>query len=88
MPISFYKNMKKYRVSLALKVPSNFEVEVNADTEKEAFGKAQDIYNDGKFDENVFTEPDWNNVELDINKKSKASDIGNGIFIEEVEESA
>lgn len=82
------KKMKKYRVSLALKALSNFETEVNASTEKEAFGKALDIYNNGEFDENSITEPDWANAELDINEKSKLSDIGNGIFIEEVEESA
>ena len=76
--------MKKYKVSLALKVPSNFEVEVNATTKKEALRKALEKYHNSEFDEDNLTNVDWDNLELDINEKSNINDIGNGIFIEEV----
>lgn len=36
--------MKKYRVSLAVKIPSNLELEVCANTEKEALKKALGKY--------------------------------------------
>ena len=76
--------MKKYKVSLALKIPSNFEVEVSADTKKEALNKALEKYYNEEFGEDEITEIDWSNIELDINEKGNADDIGNGIFIEEV----
>lgn len=76
--------MKKYRVSLAVKVPSNFEVGVCANTEKEAFKKALGKYENGEFDGNDITGLCWNDAELDINKKSRISGIGNGICIEEM----
>jgi len=76
--------MKKYKVSLALKIPSNFEVEVNAITKKEALNKALKKYYDKEFDEDKITNIDWSNLELDINEKSNINDIDNGIFIKEV----
>ena len=39
MKKSNIKTMKKYLVSLALKVPCNFEIEVNAKSDKEALKK-------------------------------------------------
>jgi len=78
------KNMKKYKVSLALKIPSNFEVEVSARTKKEALNKALKKYYNEEFDEDKITDIDWSNLELDINEKSNIGDIGNGIFIKEV----
>lgn len=76
--------MKKYKVSLALKVPSNFEVEVNATTKKEALRKALERYHNGEFDEDNLINVDWENLELDINEKGNIDDLGNGICIEEV----
>lgn len=76
--------MKKYRVSLALKVPSNFETEVIAASEKAAVKKALEKYHDDELDEDSITDPDWANSELDINEESGADDIGNGIFVEEI----
>jgi len=77
--------MKKYKVSLALKIPSNFEVEVSANTKKEALNKALEKYYNEEFDEDKITDIDWSNLELDINEKGNINDVGNGIFIEEVE---
>jgi len=76
--------MKKYKVSLALKVPSNFEIEINANTKKEALEKALKKYDSKEFNENNITNADWENMELDINEKSHMDDIGNGILIEEI----
>jgi hypothetical protein len=76
--------MKKYKVSLALKVPTNFEVEVNATTKKEVLRKALGKYHKSEFDEYNLTNFDWDNLELDINEEGNIDDIGNGIFIEEV----
>jgi hypothetical protein len=76
--------MKKYKVSLALKIPTNFEVEIRAKTKKEALEKALKKYHTGKFNENTITELDWNNMELDIDDRAKIDDVGNGIFIEEL----
>ena len=78
--------MKKYRVSLALNVPSNFEVEVDADTKRGALNRALEKYDDRNFDENEFTDPDWSNAELSIDEKGSIDRIGNGIFVEEVRE--
>lgn len=42
--------MAKYRVSLALLVPHNFEVQVEAKDEKDALMKGVDIYNSSDWD--------------------------------------
>ena len=76
--------MRKYKVSLALKIPSNFEIEVDAETKKEALEKALEKYYSGEFNEEGITDIDWHNVELDINEKGNIDDLGNGIFIEEM----
>ena len=76
--------MKKYKVSLAVKIPSNFEVKVCADTEKEALKKALEKYENREFNGDDITDLCWNDAELNINKKSRISCIGNGIFIEEI----
>ena len=76
--------MKKYKISLALKVPSNFEIEINASTKKEALKKALEKYYNKEFNEDNITDADWNNLELDISEKGNINDIGNGIYIEEI----
>lgn len=78
------KKMKKYRVSLALKVLSNFEVEVNAASKKAALEEALEKYHANDFDENSITDPDWSSAELDINEEGNINDGNNGIFIEEI----
>ena len=75
--------MKKYKISLALKVYSNFEIEVNANTKEDAFKKALAKYSDGEYDKNNITEPDWENSELDI-KTDDINHLNSGIFIEEI----
>lgn len=75
--------MKKYRISLALKVYSNFEVEVNAKTKKEALEIALEKHSNGEYDENNIMEPDWDNSELDI-KTDDIDDLDSGIHIEEI----
>ena len=76
--------MKKYRVSLAAKIPSNFEVEVCANTEKEALKKALEKYDNGEFDGDNIIDLCWNDAELDINKKNAINNVGNGICIEKI----
>lgn len=78
------RKMKKYRVSLAMKIPSNFEVEIDAANEKAAIKKALEKYHDGDFDEDNITDADWSDAELDINEESSVDDIDSGIFIEEI----
>lgn len=74
--------MRKYKVSLALKIPTNFEIEIKANTKKEALKKALEKYYDEEFNEDKITEIDWSNMELDINENGNIDNIGNGIFIE------
>jgi hypothetical protein len=79
--------MKKYFVSLALKVYSNFETEVEAKSEKEALNLALEKYESGDYDQNDIAEPDWDNAELDVDcdKNGKISPASNGAHIEEVD---
>ena len=76
--------MKKYKVSLALKVYSNFEIEVSADTRRKALGIALGKYSNGEYDEYNIMEPDWVNSELDI-KVDDIDHLDSGVFIEEIE---
>lgn len=75
--------MKKYRVSLATKVLCNFEVEVDAKSEKQALNLALEKW-DGERSVESITDPDWSTVELDIDKKRR-SKLSSGIYIEEIE---
>lgn len=74
----------KYKVSLALKIPANFETEVKAASKKEAFEKALSEYCDGYFEDSCIRDVDFGVVELDINKKQGIDSVGNGIFIQAV----
>lgn len=77
------KNLRKYFVSLALKLPCNFEVKVDAASEKEALNKA--LYNwTHEYDEKYITDPDWVNLELDINYRRPYA-LESGIHIEEMD---
>ena len=78
--------MKKYFVSLALKVPANFNVEVNACSEEDALKIALENWEDRENSMDI-TEPDWEESKLDIRifKNPKLDDLGNGIYIREVD---
>lgn len=73
--------MKKYKVSLAVKIPANFEVEVSASSEQDAFNKAQDMFEG--YDEKNISEPLWQETELDIDNEN-IHQVGNGIYIEKI----
>ena len=67
-----------------MKIPGNFEVEINANTKKEALKKVLGKYEDGEFDGDDIADLRWKDVELDINEKGNINDIGNGICIDEI----
>jgi hypothetical protein len=75
--------MKKYFVSLALKVPCNFEVKIIAKSEKEALEKALEKWDEKDDLENV-TEPMWDELELDTEMKTELDIAGNGVYIQEI----
>ena len=75
--------MKKYKASLALKIYSNFEIEVSADTKEEALRTTLEKYSDGEYNENNIMEPDWANSELDI-QSNDINRLDSGIDIEEI----
>ncbi len=79
--------MKKYSVSLALKVYSNFETEIETSSESKALHLALEKYNSGDYNQSNIAEPDWANSELDIDndKHGKISANSNGAHIEEIE---
>jgi hypothetical protein len=60
--------MKKFHVSIALKVPANFDIEVSARNKKEALQAAIDKYSKGKFDPDDVSEPFWEDAEIDIRR--------------------
>jgi len=74
------KKQKKYFVSLCLKVPANFEVEVRALSEKDAVEKACNMF-DGKSGDCI-SDPIWEETELDIDIKH-INKLSSGIHIEE-----
>ena len=76
--------MKKYRVSLALKVPVNFEVEVSAKSEGKAFGIALKKWENRENILEPFSEPLWDEATLDIKKSNNTGKLGDGIWIDEI----
>jgi len=58
--------MKTYRVSIACKVPINYEVEVNANNENEAVKLAYDKYCDPSDNDWDFSDPIISEESLDI----------------------
>ena len=73
------KKQKKYAVSLCVKVPANFEVEVKAKSEKEAFEKAYNMFD--RHEVEKITDPFWEWVELDIEGDDENAP---GVHIEEI----
>ena len=79
--------MKKYFVSLAPKVYSNFETEIKANSENEALSLAIGKCESGDYDQNNIAKADWANSEIDIDydKKDKISLMSGGVNIEEID---
>ena len=76
------KKQNKYFVSLCLKIPANFEVEVLAENEKDAFEKTLGMFECG--DQNAtISEPFWEESELDIGGRGGINSPG--VHIEEIE---
>ena len=75
------KKGEKYFVSIAMKVPVNFETTISANSEKEAFEKAMGIYDSGKYDNNNISDPDWTDCNINIDKCVK-NYKSPGVFIE------
>lgn len=75
--------MNKYKVSLAMNIPGNFEAEVEGSDKKEALEKALKKYRDGDF-EGDDVSLDFANAEMNIDEEKKIDDLGNGIWIEEI----
>ncbi|HOX61072.1 MAG TPA: hypothetical protein PLV72_03645 [Candidatus Magasanikbacteria bacterium] len=75
--------MKKFLVSLALKIPANFEVEVVAVSRESAFEKALAKWESRKNSKNI-TEPEWESAELDIENTNNIDKDGNGIWVEQI----
>lgn len=75
--------MKKYKISLALKIPSNFEIEINANSKKDALKKSINEFMYRESNETNITDPDWENIDLDI-KENNMDDLDSGINIEKI----
>jgi hypothetical protein len=80
--------MKKYKVSLAVKVPQNYEVEVEAKDEKDAQKKAIDMFqSEDCFNFGEVVECECGDICLDIGKAYADSEgIKDGVSIEEITE--
>ena len=80
--------MKKYRVSLSVNVPHNFEIEIEAENEKEAYEKGRAALESNDYEGGVnngeFVEVDGANPTLDLSDPDKDGEIPNGAFIEEI----
>jgi hypothetical protein len=66
---------KKYKISLAMKVPANFEIETNAASEAEAIKVAIDKYQKGDYNGDNITDPDWTSAALDIGENNIGIDV-------------
>ena len=79
--------MKKYKVSLAVNVPSNFECRVKARNEREAYHKAVEAFDNGDYllvdGEIVDAEGD---CELEISPDN-GKEIPLGVWIKEIKKS-
>ena len=74
--------MKEYFVSIALKVPCNFEIKVKAGSEKQAFEIALEEWRNKRDIENI-TEPMWDELRLDENVFKDINSLESAVFIEE-----
>ena len=71
---------KKYKVSLAMRVPANFEIETEAISEAEAIKIAINKYGSGDYHGDNITDPDWTSATLDLGENNI------GIYAEALED--
>ncbi|OHB58661.1 MAG: hypothetical protein A2173_00520 [Planctomycetes bacterium RBG_13_44_8b] len=69
---------KRYKVSLAMKVPANFEIETDAASETEAIKIAINKYHNGDYTGDNITDPDWIIAKLNI----RGNNIG--VYVEKL----
>jgi hypothetical protein len=56
---------KKYRVSIPIETFVNYEIEISAQSEKDAFDMALDRYHKGEYNDDNITDPDIVNARID-----------------------
>jgi len=69
---------RRYKVSLAMRVPANFEIETDAVSEAEAIKIAINKYQSGNYGEADITDPDWISAMLDLRENNI------GVYVEEL----
>ena len=72
---------KKYRVSLAILTPANYELEVEAESEARAYQKAVDDFNGDMT--GMIEDCDGGDIELALGKKGEDG-LPIGVYIEEI----
>ena len=75
-------NLRTFRVSLACLIPFNFECEVKAQNDLEAFEKGRELFyegEEGEFEEMVPAE-----ATLDLSDNDSEGEIPTGAYIEEI----
>lgn len=76
---------KKYMVSVAVNVPFNWQVQIEADNEKEASEKALNTFHND-MEKGMLKDTDYE-VTLDISHDGlKDSDIPNGVYVDAITE--
>ncbi len=65
----------KYTVSLAMKVPVNYEIDVYAPSEEKALEYALSRYRSHNDNDGSMTEPLWWNAELDIGNNNEGISV-------------
>lgn len=80
--------LKKYRVSLAVNVPHNYEVEINAESKYEAYEKGVQAFESDGYGHaigEVVEVPDGSaKITLDLSDPDKNGDIPSGACVEEI----
>jgi|GEM_PF-4251781 len=56
---------KKYRVSIPIETFVNYEIEISAQSEEDAFDMALNRYHKGEYDDDNITDPDIVNARID-----------------------
>jgi len=56
---------KKYLVSMPIETFVNYQIEISASSEKDAFDMALDRYHKGEYDDSNITDPDIVNSRID-----------------------
>jgi hypothetical protein len=77
-------NLKTYMVSLACLIPHNFQCEVQAENELDAFNKGRALFHEGKAGEIVEILPA--EPTLDLSDNDSEDEIPNGAYVEVISE--